>query len=90
MMLIIQKDAPAIWQYYPVSYVLCHKWYQNVKPHAMMYNYRKYHRIDADLRVASQKRWNKPVYWPIIVLAGLLLLGLLPVIIRSVDSKKKG
>ena len=83
MMLIVQEDAPAIWQYYPVSYALCHKWYLNVKPHAMAYNIRKYQRIDADMRVKSQREWNKPVYWPIIALAVLLLLGLIPVIIKK-------
>jgi ABC-type oligopeptide transport system substrate-binding subunit len=84
MMLIVQEDAPAIWQFYPVSYVLCHKWYRNVKPHAMAYNIRKYQRIDAELRVKCQKEWNKPVYWPLLVLAGILLLGLLPVVIKKV------
>lgn len=88
MMLIVQKDAPAIWQFYPVAYVLCHKWYKNVKPHAMMYNTLKYHRVDADMRANSQEEWNKPIYWPIILLFGILLLGLLPIIIKSVDSRK--
>ena len=83
MMLIVQEDAPAIWQFYPVSYALCHKWYKNVKPHAMSYNVRKYQRVDAALRVKSQEKWNKPVYWPFVLLAGLLLLSLLPVVMKQ-------
>lgn len=83
MMRIIQHDAPAVWQYHPVSYSLQHKWYKNVKPHQMCYNVMKYRRIDSSLRADLQQKWNKPVLWPVAVVAGLILLSALPAIIKK-------
>lgn len=71
---LLQHDAPNIFQFFPEEYMLCHEWYQNVKPHQMTYNTMRFRRIDPELRVARQRKWNKPVYWPLIVL-GILMLG---------------
>ena len=78
LMGIVQHDAPAVWQYHPVSYILRHRWYRNVKPHAMSYNTMKYRRIDSARRVQRQEQWNQPVYWPLLVLLGLIIAGVLP------------
>ena len=83
MLRIVQHDAPAVWQFYPVSYILCHQWLKNIKPNAMCYNVIKYQRIEPELRVKCQKEWNKPVYWPIMVLAVIVVMGFVPVIIRN-------
>jgi len=69
---ILQHDAPAVWEYYPLAYSLGHAWYSNVKPSEFNYNVRKYHRIDPQLRVARQQEWNRPIVWPVAV-GGLLL-----------------
>jgi len=78
MMDILQHDAPAAWQYHPVSYLLVHKWYGNVKPHNMSYNTMKYRRIDPLLRVQRQREWNRPVIWPVVTLLIVLIAGTLP------------
>jgi oligopeptide transport system substrate-binding protein len=78
MVHILRRDAPAVWQYHPVSYVLRHAWYENIKPHQMSYNTVKYHRIDPALRVERQRAWNRPVWWPVGVLLLLPILGALP------------
>lgn len=78
MMRIVQHDAPAVWQYHPVSYGLQHEWHTNVKPHQMSYNTVKYKKLDPQLRTARQKEWNKPVWQPIAWLFGLLLVGTVP------------
>ncbi len=83
MLRIVQHDAPAVWQFYPVSYILCHQWLKNVKPNAMCYNVIKYQHIDPALRVKCQKEWNKPVYWPIVVLFVVIISAFLPAVLRK-------
>lgn len=78
MILILQHDAPAVWQYHPVSYSLQHAWYHNIKPHKMSYNTMKYERIDPKLRIQRTCEWNKPVLWPIALLIAIFVLGTIP------------
>ncbi len=78
MMRIIQHDAPAVWQYHPVSFGLQHEWFTNVKPHQMSYNTMKYKRLDPQLRTTRQREWNKPVWQPIAWLLAILLIGMIP------------
>lgn len=78
MMRVLQYDAPAVWQYHPISFGLQHEWYRNVKPHQMSYNTTRYKRIDSALRVRRQAEWNRPIYWPVVLLAVLVAGGAVP------------
>ena len=88
MMRILQRDTPAVWQYHPVSYGLQHEWYHNFKPHQMSYNTMKYKRIDPELRVQRQRQWNRPVYWPIVLLAVVLVVSAIPAAIAVYRSER--
>jgi len=79
---LLQRDAPAVWQYFPETYVLLHDWYRNFKPHLMSKNTLKYHRVDGARRAARQAEWNRPVFWPIGLLLLLLTGSLLPGAVR--------
>jgi oligopeptide transport system substrate-binding protein len=83
MMLILQRDAPAAWQYFPVSYSLVHQWLHNVKPHQMSYNTMKFRRLDPALRQRRQEEWNQPRYEPVILLLVLLVGGTIPAAITA-------
>lgn len=89
-MSVIQRDAPAIWQFYPISFSLVHQWYQNMKPHQMSYNTVRFRRIDPQLRVQCQEAWNRP-RWEVVAggLAVLILLGL-PAAIRAYRRERRG
>lgn len=89
MMSILQRDAPAVWQYHPVSYALQHAWYHNAKPHQMSYNIVKYRRIDPGERVRMQEAWNRPVTWPLTLLAAVLVIGSIPAAI-TVYRRERG
>jgi len=89
-MRIIQHDAPAVWQYYPISFSLIHQWYHNVKPHQMSYNTLRYRRLDPVTRVDRQAAWNKPRYTTVLFfLLGLVLLCL-PGAIRVWCRERRG
>jgi len=78
MQAIARDDAPWLFGYFPKQYALRHAWYLNSKTNLMANNALKYRRIDAQLRARLQAEWNRPVRWPLLALAGLLLALLLP------------
>ena len=78
MVTIARFDAPWVWGYFPKDFSLHHAWYRNSKPNLMANNSLKYRRIDPELRVQLQAEWNKPVSWPLWLMAALLLLVVLP------------
>ncbi len=78
---IAQEDAPWLWGFHPKAFSLFHDWYQNVKPNLMANNLLKYKRVDAELRQAKREDWNKPNYWPLILLGLFLLLSIIPAMI---------
>ncbi len=80
MLAIARQDAPWIWGFHPKQYTLFHSWYRNVKPNLMANNGLKYIRIDAGLRARKQREWNKPVLWPLGLLAAVLAAGLMPAV----------
>jgi len=75
---ILQKDAPWIAGLHPLSYALYHSWYGNAKPNKMANNTLMYKRIDAESRQHWQQQWNQPVWWPLLLLAVLLLISVIP------------
>ncbi|HKK14722.1 MAG TPA: ABC transporter substrate-binding protein, partial [Gammaproteobacteria bacterium] len=80
MMKILWRDAPWVWGYYPKVVSLYHDWYHNVKPNLMANNAIKYRRIDVARRTRERRRWNRPVWWPLVAFAGLLVVGAAPAV----------
>jgi len=71
---MVQRDAPWVWGFHPVSFTLYHGWVHNVKPNAMANNAMKYIRIDAAARRAARERWNRPNLRPLLIPAAVLIL----------------
>lgn len=80
MLLISSRDAPWIWGYHPKQYSLAHAWYKNLKPNLMANNSLKYARIDAQQRSEKRREWNRPIWWPLLVLFAVLGAALAPAV----------
>ncbi|MDA8108288.1 MAG: ABC transporter substrate-binding protein [Betaproteobacteria bacterium] len=78
---IARNDAPWIWGYFPKDYVLYHGWLSNVKPNDMARNNIKYLRVDPAQRAAYQRRWNRPMLWPLALLVALIAAAVVPAVI---------
>jgi ABC-type transport system substrate-binding protein len=78
MIEILRKDSPWLFGFHPKSFALYHRWYFNVKPNLMANNTLKYRRLEPQVREQSRQAWNKPIIWPLGLLAGLLVLVVLP------------
>jgi ABC-type transport system substrate-binding protein len=78
MLAILHEDTPWVWGFHPKDYSLRHAWLKNRKPSKVGNNTLKYQRIDVALRKEMRDRWNRPVLWPIALLAGGLAALALP------------
>lgn len=69
MLAILQHDAPWIWGFYEKVYTLQHAWVHNRKPGKIIRNTLMYQRIDIAARDQARTAWNRPVWWPLLLLA---------------------
>lgn len=77
---IVRHDSPWLFGFHPKSFMLHHAWYRNLEPNLMANNELKYQRIDTAERTRQRDAWNRPVWWPLWLLAGLILLALAPAV----------
>ena len=78
---IVRYDAPWLWGYHPVGFSLHHGWYKNAKPNLMANNALKYKRINPELRKEKRSNWNKPIWWPLVLIFITVMIILLPAFI---------
>lgn len=78
MIEITQQDAVWSFGYFAKSAAAYHQWIGNGKATQLIRNHIGYLNLDPALRARKIAEWNKPVWWPLPVLLGLLLLLLLP------------
>jgi oligopeptide transport system substrate-binding protein len=81
MLTILRHDAPWVWGFHPKDYTLRHAWLTNRKPSKVGHNTLKYQRIDAAARERLRAEWNRPVLWPLLLVALLLAAVAAPAIV---------
>lgn len=82
MVTILQHDAPWVWAFYPQSLTLSQSWVGITKPTEIGNNTLKYMRIDPDKRAQLRHQWNKPIFWPLVIIFGIIIILLIPVIVH--------
>jgi ABC-type transport system substrate-binding protein len=80
MLAILREDAPWSFGFHPKDYSLHHEWVSNLKPNNMARNGLKYQKIDAALRETMRAKWNRPVLWPLGLLAIVLAASAAPAV----------
>lgn len=78
MLAIVQKDTPWASAWHPHSYILNNHWVSNTKAHGISKSVLKFIAIDPQARADAQQAWNKPVLWPLLLVAALLALLSVP------------
>lgn len=78
MQAIVQEDAPWMFGYFPMSGGAYQQWVGNAKPTQMVRNTLQYFKVDPPLRVEKVKEWNPPRWWPLVLLAVVLVLAVWP------------
>ncbi len=75
MIEIVQHDAPWMFGYYPASGGAYQAWVGNAKPSQMVRNTLQYYRLAPELRAASLRKWNEPVWWPLLLVLAAVATG---------------
>jgi len=78
MIRIVQHDAPWMFGFFPKSAGAYQQWVHNAKPSQMVRNSLQYLRIDSETRTQKIAEWNRPVWWPLVVLVVVLGLVIWP------------
>jgi ABC-type transport system substrate-binding protein len=71
MVAVLQEDTPWAWGYFSWGGLAFQQWVHNGKPSILIRDMAKYYRVDAELRAKKQAEWNRPIYWPMALLAVL-------------------
>jgi ABC-type oligopeptide transport system substrate-binding subunit len=89
MVEIVIEECPWIFNFHSPSYVLRHAWYKNGKAHSISGNYKKYIRIDPELRRAYWRAENKPNFAILLYALILLILVVTPAMIIKYVRRRK-
>ena len=71
---VLERDAPVVFLFHPVSYGLTHSWVSPLRPHPINSNQLKYRNLDPEKRKKLAEKWNHTPLWGILTLGGVLLL----------------
>ena len=74
MVHIAQEDAVWAWGFFPFASGAYQPWVYNGKPTIMVRDMARYYRIDPALRVKLQAQWNKPTWWPPLLILAVVAL----------------
>lgn len=78
MVAILEEERPWIELYHSEEYALVHSWVNNVKPAGLSLPSIKYRDLDPKERAIKRREWNDPVLWPMLLIAGLVALAIVP------------
>ncbi|HEV7915805.1 MAG TPA: ABC transporter substrate-binding protein, partial [Albitalea sp.] len=70
---IAREDAPWAWGYFPWAAGAFQQWVPNGKYGIFVYDHTLYYRVDPELRAAKQAEWNRPVWWPLLLIVAAVL-----------------
>ena len=88
MVAIVQQDAPWSFGYFPWGGLAFQQWVHNGKPAILIRDMAKYYRVDPQLRVAKQAEWNKPTWWPVVLLVAFAV-GLVWIARRGYQARQR-
>ena len=78
MIEIVQRDAVWSFGYFPTSAAAFQQWVYNGKPTQIVRNHIGYLRLDPALRARMIAEWNKQIWWPIPLIAIVLVAAAVP------------
>jgi ABC-type transport system substrate-binding protein len=78
MIAVTQQDAAWSFGYNPYAGSVNHQWVGNVKPGPLVNDRLMYMKVDPALRAARIAEWNRPIWWPVVLIALLLVIAVVP------------
>ena len=72
MMTTLREDSPWAWGFFPFAQGAFQPWLHNGKPGVMVRDMARYYRVDPKQRTELQAQWNRPQWWPVLLIAAAL------------------
>ena len=69
MVRVVREDAPWTMGFFPYTSGAAQHWVLNYQPAILIRDHGRYLRLDVPARVAALQAWNRPVWWPLGLLA---------------------
>ncbi len=88
MVHILEVDAPDTFGFFPYSSAAVQHWVYNSKPAILIGDKGRYLRLDIDERRRAQAAWNRPIWWPMVLLI-VAFAVLLLVAVRSFKRRER-
>ena len=73
MVKIVREDAPWTMGFFPYASAAAQQWVHNYKPAVLVRDQGRYLRVDVPRRLAAHEAWNRPVWWPLLLIGALVL-----------------
>jgi len=73
MIAIVRHESPWLWGFHTKDFELSHAWNRISKPNTIANNTLKYERLEPIVRAARRNQWNQPTFFPLLILAGIVL-----------------
>ncbi|WP_051243302.1 ABC transporter substrate-binding protein [Azohydromonas australica] len=70
---IVREDAPWAFGVFPYAAAAFQPWVHNGKPSLLVRDMAKYYRLDTSVRAERWAEWNRPRWWPLLLLPLALL-----------------
>lgn len=74
MVELLREDAPWSWGVFPYAASAFQPWVHNGKPSLLVRDMAKYYRLDTPMRAQRWAQWNRPLWWPLLLLPVALAL----------------
>ncbi|RUR10295.1 ABC transporter substrate-binding protein [Legionella sp. km772] len=88
MLEIVRHDAPWVWGMHQEQFTLLQDWVANFQANSIYLSTLKYVAVDVSERNKLRTEWNQPIFWPLILLAGLMLLLILPLVFTYYQKER--
>ncbi|MDP3221677.1 MAG: peptide ABC transporter substrate-binding protein, partial [Rubrivivax sp.] len=73
MVKVVREDAPWTMGFFPYASAAAQQWVHNFKPAILIRDHGRYLRLDVKQRLASHAAWNRPVWWPLLLIGALVV-----------------
>ena len=73
MVNVVREDAPWTMGFFPYASAATQQWVHNYKPAILVRDQGRYLRLDVPRRLAAHATWNRPVWWPLLLMAAAAL-----------------
>lgn len=88
MVELVRHDAPWVWGMHQEDLTLSQNWLANLTSNSIYLSTLKYVAVEVSERNKAREQWNKPIWWPLALLLGLMIILTLPLLFTYLKKER--